>query len=239
MAEDSKIEKTWQSFAAEIHSLFGETVKTILVYGSAATSDYVPGKSDVNFLVVLTDEGMEQIERAQKHASKWIRKNWHPLFLTREYIGRSLDSFPVEFLNMQAAYRLIRGEDVLKNLKIEKKDLRLQCERELKGKLLHLRQGFISSGGKAKHLRKLLLESMSAFIAIFRALLSIKDVPCPETRDEAAVKTGEVYGLNTSLFIMLLSLRTEPKRLKKDQLEKKTMELIREIDRLIKIVDDL
>ena len=38
------------------------------------------------------------------------------------------------------------GRDILKDLKIDLKNLRFQCEQELKGKLLNLRQAYLEAG---------------------------------------------------------------------------------------------
>ena len=40
----------------------------------------------------------------------------------------------MEFLNFKLVHHTLYGEDLLAGLEIDKKDLRLQCERELKGK---------------------------------------------------------------------------------------------------------
>jgi hypothetical protein len=58
-----------------------------------------------------------------------------PLFLTRSDLSSSLDSYPIEFLNMKNRYRLVYGEDVLQKLSFNPLAVRLQIERELKGKL--------------------------------------------------------------------------------------------------------
>ena len=52
-----------------------------------------------------------------------------PLFMDREYIERSLDSFPIEFLEHEGCYAVLYGEDVLADLHIDPPDLRLQIER--------------------------------------------------------------------------------------------------------------
>ena len=62
-----------------------------------------------------------------------------PLFIARGYIQQSLDTFPLEFLNISSSYQLVFGDDILENIEFKAEDVRTQCERELKGKLLHLR----------------------------------------------------------------------------------------------------
>ena len=42
--------------------LFGDDLVSIILYGSAASGDYVPGKSDINFMIVLSDAGIDRID---------------------------------------------------------------------------------------------------------------------------------------------------------------------------------
>jgi len=92
-------------------------------------------------------------------------------FSHKNYIESSLDTFPIEFLNFKTSYRLITGEDVLKDLTFEKKFVRLQCERELKGKLLQLRENFLETEGKKKNIEALIRLSLPTFFSIFQAVL--------------------------------------------------------------------
>ena len=234
----NKPEEIFDSFCREVEHLFGKEVVSIVLFGSAATDEYIPKKSDINFLVVLTPKGMDRIQSAQGIVDRW--KKWGiglPLFLTKEYIQESLDSFPIEFLNMQLAYRVIKGEDVLKNLKIKKADLRLQCERELKGSLLKLRQGFIETGGRAKSLRLLIVQSIVAFSSIFKGLLYLKGKEVPVKKQDALLAGCREFGLDEGLFCVLLSVKKYETKLKKGQLESKIKRYIKEIEKLSEMVD--
>src|SRR4030065_169202 len=60
---------------------------------------------------------------------------------------------------------------VVKDIKIEKDDIRLQCERELKGKLQHLCQGYIKAMGNKMTLTDLFVGSLSGYFPLFRGIL--------------------------------------------------------------------
>ena len=42
---------------------FGDELVSIILYGSAAGQDYRPGKSDINVMIVLTDNGIENLDQ--------------------------------------------------------------------------------------------------------------------------------------------------------------------------------
>jgi len=233
-----KPEEVFDPFCQDVQQIFGKDVVSIILFGSAATDDYIPKKSDINFLVVLTPRGIEDIGAVQKYVARWEKRNISiPLFLTKEYIEASLDSFPVEFLNMQLVYRVLRGEDVLKGLTIKRTDLRLQCERELKGNLLKLRQGFIETGGRVKPLRMLIVRSIVAFASIFKGLLYLKGQEVPKTKQEVLLATCREFKLDEGLFSVLLSVKKYEAKLTKDQLEKNVKRYIQEIQKLSTVVD--
>jgi predicted nucleotidyltransferase len=49
---DAKTEKTIEKFTHEIQRLYGDDLVSLVLYGSAAGTDFVPDRSDLNFLVV-------------------------------------------------------------------------------------------------------------------------------------------------------------------------------------------
>ena len=219
---------------------FGNDLLSIALYGSGATGDYVPKKSDLNFLIALTEEGINTLEKSFKVVSKWRKRNVStPLFLTKSYITSSLDTFPVEFLNMKMNHTLVFGEDVLANLSFEKGDLRVQCERELKAKLLHLRKGYLETSQRAVNMRLLIAHSIPAFIAIFRTLLYLKDIEVPAKRAETVSRVCQEFDLDHGLFLTLLSVRDKGGKSSKGEINWLIHRYISEVRRLSSIVDKM
>ncbi len=228
-----------QPFMTDIQLLFGDHTVSLIVYGSAATEEYVSKKSDINVLVVFDDEGIQNLQPVQKKIVRWQKQVIRPLFLTESYINQSLDSFPIEFLNMQSAYHVVSGKDVLKSLDIVRQDLRLQCERELKGKLLHLRQGFVMTRGHKGALKGLIKESVGAFTAIFHALLYLKGKDIPAAKQDVIQQTCKVFGLDEELFSTLFAIRQDAAKPSQSELERIVASYIQQIDVLSRQVDEM
>lgn len=230
----------FQEITEDYQNAFGDSLVSIILYGSGATGEYVPDKSDLNFLVVLSEEGMETLERSFKVVSKWRkRKVAIPLVLTRHYIASSLDSFPVEFLNMKMNYALVFGEDVLDGLSFEKEHLRIQCERELKAKLLQLRQGYLDASQKVGNMKVLIVRSIPAFIAIFRALLYLKDIKAPTAGAQIVSRICEEFDLDHNAFSTLVRVKDKGEKMPKVEMDALIHRYIKEIDRLSSIVDKM
>ncbi|HDI51997.1 nucleotidyltransferase domain-containing protein [bacterium] len=233
-------EEIFAEFTADLKSIFQDGLLSIILFGSGARGEYVRKKSDINFLVILSEEAIQMIGLAIPLVKKWRKRAVSlPLFLTPLYVKSSLDSFPMEFLEMKTHHRLVFGEDYLAPLEIKSEHLRLQCEREVKGKLLHLRQGYLSSQGKSRILRSLLIQSLPTFATIFSALLSLKGEPIPTKKLDIFLRTAEVFDLDTEVFRIIFQMRYERRKLSKPKLQDLTNKYIEEIRKLSKMVDKL
>jgi predicted nucleotidyltransferase len=233
-------EDIFDEFRGDYTTLFGDDLLAIILHGSGARGEYIPKKSDINFLVVLTDNGIEQLSDAMSLVAKWQKRRIPvPLFLTRVYIESSLDAFPLEFFNIKSAYQVIRGEDVLKDLSIEKEALRLQCERELKAKLLLLRESFLHARGEAHPLRELINQSLPAFISIFKALLYLKGQEIPGKHEPVIPATAENFGLDRELFQRLWDIKRGVGKPGRDELKEIVWDYISEIKGLSRQVDQM
>ncbi len=240
----SKIPKTPQEVFPEIvedlKGIYGEGLQSIILYGSGARGEYVAGKSDINFLVVLDEKAVGDLERAQPLIPKWKKRAVAvPLIMTKTFIGSSIDVYPVEFLNMKRHYQVVHGEDVLKDLVFDGKALRLQCERELKGKLLLLRTGFLDTAGKAEDLRRLMAGSITAFLSVFGALLLVRGREIPKERRDIVPAVAESYGLDPAPFLRCIDMREGKKDLSLGDLKTIFQSYTAEIQKLIKAVDGL
>jgi len=228
----------FQEFSQDMRDVFGEDLISIELFGSGAKGEYIPKKSDINFLVVLTENGIERLSAVMETVKKWHKRRVDvPLFVTREYIESSLDSFPIEFLNMKNYHTLVYGDDVLQDLEIKPEHLRLKCEEQVKGKLLHLREGFLRTGSNKTALKQLLTATVPAFASIFTALLALKQEEIPVKKSEILLKTADVFGLAHSVFADVLGINDKTTTFTKDGLISLTESYIAEIRKLAMIID--
>lgn len=241
MAKSPKDPKEiFQEFIDDYSGLFGDYLISIILYGSAAGKDYRPGKSDINFMIVLSEEGIERLDEAFKIVTKWQkRKVAIPLFLTEIYVDSSMDVFPIEYLNFQRNHLVVYGKDILKDLSFNNEFVRLQCEREIKGKLLLLREAFMETAGKGRALKGVLGQSIQAFLAVFEALLYLKEKEIPKERRGIIKAACDALDMNGALFEKLLDIKEL--QIKPDTAEMKTIfkDYLKEVRKLSKVVDEM
>ena len=220
--------------------VFDRELVSLILYGSAASGSYVRGKSDINLLVVLTVAGMDKLSHALDMIKGWKKRHVAvPLTMTKPFIESSLDSYPIEFLNMKNSHILIFGENVLENLNFQPADLRLQIERELKGKLILLRQGYLEAEGKARQLKQLIGNSFTAFISIFNALLYLKHDAAPRERRETIKELGKIFAIDADIFIQCADVREGKNNLSGEDVIRLFKKYVQEVEKISNIVDAL
>lgn len=225
---------------ADYRGLFGDDLVSIILYGSATGKDYRPGKSDINFMIVLSEEGIERLDLAFDIVKKWRKRSLAiPLFLTEGYVGTSTDTFPIEYLNFQRNYVLVFGKDILKNLTFNPEYIRLQCEREIKKNLLLLREAFMETTGKGRSLKQVIGQSFPAFVAIFKAVLYLKGEDLPKERREILRAAAEAYDIDAGVFERLLDIKEEIIKPGDTEIRDLFKDYLREVRKLSKLVDAL
>jgi len=235
-----KPESIFSQITEDYRNIFGDDLSAIILYGSGASGHYVPGKSDLNFLVVLTDKGMGELEKAMDTVTRGRKSRVAvPLFMTKDYIASSLDAYPIEFLDMKLHHVLVYGKDVLEGLEIHPGHLRLQVERELKGKLLHLRQRFLETEGKEKPVRELIRVSLTAFLSSFKALLYLLGLDIPRERREIIKASAQAVGVDAAVFMKCMAIREGSDKFSRTELMDIYKDYVKEIDQLCRRVDEL
>ncbi|MCE5275493.1 MAG: hypothetical protein LLG43_10175 [Deltaproteobacteria bacterium] len=201
-------------FAEELLSGLSGRIEALALAGSCLTGDYIPGVSDINSVVVLQGIALLELDVLSSTFAHFRRKLVRvPLVVTEEYIRRSLDCFPIEFLDLKLFHKTIYGPDPFSGLAVEASTLRLQCEHDLKGKLIHLRRGYIACAGKPQDLKALLLEAFPGYFPLLRAMLSLvqKNAAPPAGKASVLDEAESAFNLSLAGLRDILALKAEKK----------------------------
>jgi hypothetical protein len=165
-------EKLVRPFLDELAAKFSRRIQSIYLTGSAVTPDFHERSSDVNTLLVLREMPFDFLDEVAQMGRKYGRRRIRaPLLLTLEEIRRSADVFPIEALDLKLVSHLVKGEEVLSDLQVDRAQMRLQCERELRGRVVRLRQEYVRALSGPKLLRRGMVASVSGLIALLRGAL--------------------------------------------------------------------
>ncbi|HEX38247.1 MAG TPA: hypothetical protein ENG70_05260 [Candidatus Cloacimonetes bacterium] len=189
-------------------AIFGDALESVYIYGSATTDDFQEKYSDINVALILKDISIKNLIKA-RDCIKLLRKKHvtAPLFLTKEHIIDSLDSFPIEFLNIKTSNLLLAGEDFFEGITFTDRDIRLQAERELKGKLLLLRAALLENLDKKKILSTVVINSFTALMPVLKGIVFIMKSDIPKNTSDIIRKSEEVCGCDLSSFQTALKIK--------------------------------
>jgi hypothetical protein len=194
----------------KLKDAYGESLVSVVLYGSAAAGDHHERYSDINILCVLTAVTPRELARGQE-IFRWWREQGSPspLLLSESEVASSTDCFPIEFLDIQQQHRLLFGKDLISELNIDRRFYRAQVEHELRAKLLRLRQKTAGMLADTDQLRRLLVDSVSTFCVLFRHALALAGVDAPVRKREVIARAQEHFGINPQSFEKLLAIREE------------------------------
>jgi hypothetical protein len=203
-----KVERFIQDIVARIEN----NLESIAITGSVLTVDFDPERSDINSVIVLKKMDLNAldllIDLGKKHKRDRFRS---PLIMTEDYIHKSLDVFPIEFLDIKLLHATVYGKEIFSTLGLEKASLRLQCERDLKARLVNLRQSYVSSMGVKSILAKLILDSFPGFFPIFRAMLEVIQETPSLKKDHVLNDIEKNFSVNMEVFRKIHLARHEKK----------------------------
>jgi hypothetical protein len=198
-------------FFEEVMQCCPEKVHSVYVTGSAVTPDFRESTSDVNSLIVLNDLHFEFFKflapLGKKFKSKGIAA---PLVMTPSYIQDSLDVFPMEFLELRLIHKTALGPDIVQNLEIDPVLLRLQCEREIKTRLIGLWNGYISSTGETDMIAQLLYRSIKGCMPLFRSIVFLLGKLPPIKKMDVIGAISDNTGIDKDILIKALLLKESP-----------------------------
>lgn len=217
-----------------------DKLHSVHLVGSALTQDYDPKTSDINSVMVLQKMDLKFLELLAPLGKKYGKKGVAaPLIMTPTYIQKSLDVFPIEFLNMKLFHQTVFGEDIFQDVNIENSNLRHQCERELKVKLIGLRQGYISAAGDKNILARGFIDSIAGYMPLFKSIVFLLGKEVPRSNREILSVLEEGSGVPTNVFKLVLNHKRQKTKPSIDQLNTVFEDYYEAIEQLGEIADAL
>ncbi len=229
-----------ESFADKLIAELGENLQSITLVGSSLTGDFRPGQSDINTVLVLRRQTLVSLNAIAALARPMRKKRISPpLLMTESYIEQSRDVFGVEFLDFQITHQTILGDDPFTALTFDKKDVRLQCERELKAMLIRLRQGYIAAAANKKLVRDVLISTTKGLMPLLRAMLWLKDIDRPAKAELTLREAVEQFLINKDSLTTTRKWQHKKVRLSEVELESAFESIYATVEQLALFVDKI
>jgi hypothetical protein len=192
---------TLDELVAQLEKAYGETLRSVVLYGSAVAGEHIAKKSDYNILVVLDKIPLDRLAAVGAVLRSWGEGgNPPPMTFTDSEWKSSADVFPMEYADILERHRVLFGSDPCEGITVSKSDLRLQVEQQALGKLLHLRRGAMAAGIDEKAQVALLEASLSALMVVFRGVSRLHGESPPQDYAELSRNIAAKAGFDAAPF---------------------------------------
>ncbi len=217
----------------DVVKTYGNELEGVLLYGSAVRGEFMPGRSNLNILLVMSSYDLMVLKKYNGIHKRWSKEQVVvPLFLTAADVQSSASVFPLEYQDIHDCHRLLWGQDPFVRLHIDTRHLAMEVLQTLRGNLLRLRQRLVEGRSTEEAITILLSLSITGLLPALRGLQRLLNRP--------VLAHGEplLQDLESHLDVDLTGLR-DAWLLKRGQISPGQKELPRLMDRYIECLTRL
>lgn len=227
-----------EDFIKKLNEIYKDGLVSVVLYGSASSGEFAEKHSNINLMVVLADTTLSSLARARGLVNSARFSSIQPMFFTEDYITSSLDIFPIEFLDIAENHVVLYGKDVVKDLKVDTRNLRFQCEQELKSKLLNVKKQYLLAKNK-NETERLLFKTFTSTLHILRNVLRLKGREAPYLKEEILSQIGKEFGVDTRVFDEILWAKKKSMQLSHKDIDALLAGLVGELESVVAAVDKM
>lgn len=197
-----------QAYAKDVKGAFGDRLEGLLLYGSAVRKEFLPGRSNLNILLLVSDYDAATLALYAPLHKRWSKEQIVvPLFLTDQELRSASALFPLEFLEIQEHHRVLGGRDPFVGFHVDARRLADEVVQGLAGNLVRLRQRFVEGGGTNDSMTILLPLAITSTIPLLRGLQRVMGWPAFSQSDAVIKDVADRLGLDLNSFHDALLLK--------------------------------
>jgi predicted nucleotidyltransferase len=171
-------QKLLKSYVKDVTKGYGNELEGILLYGSAVRGEFLPGRSNLNLMLVMSSYELSVLKKYDPIHQRWGKEQVVvPLFLTAADLQSASLAFPLEYQDIHDWHRLLWGQDPFVGLKIDDRYLAAEVLQTLRGNLLRLRQRLVEGRSTEEAMTILLPLSITALLPVLRGLQRLLSRP--------------------------------------------------------------
>jgi hypothetical protein len=191
--------ETLTALVADLRRIFGERLRSVAAYGIDARHAHGGPLHAIALVERLT---FDDLSACAPLAGTWSRRGLDvPLLLEHDEFTRTLDVFPLEYGDIIARHVMVEGPDPFAAATVPPADLRRAVEQQAKSHLIHLREGYLESGGDPRGVAGLIAASAPAWHALLVNIARLSG----EASDDLAITAERQIGISGSVVRQVLS----------------------------------
>lgn len=175
-----------EALGADLQRIFGNGLHSVCAYGVTSDAD-----AEIRSVALVDRLDFQDLAACVPLARGWAKRGLAvPLLLERDEFTRTLDVFPLEYGEIIATHVVVLGDDPFAGLTVPDADRRRACELQAKSHLIHLREGFLETGGEVRRVAALIGASAEGFR---RLLFHIVSLVAPSAADDHLAEAAEEH----------------------------------------------
>jgi hypothetical protein len=201
-------QKLLQAYVKDVKGRLGDQLEGMLLYGSAIRGEFLPGRSNLNILLLVSSYDSALLKQYGSLHRQWSKEQIVvPLFLTEEELRTSAAVFPLEFLEIQEQHRVLGGRDPFIGFHVKTDQLREAVVQGLTSHLLRLRQRYVEGGGSDDATMILLPLSITSTLPLLRGVQRLLGRPVLSQSDAVIKDIAEQLTLDLQGLLDALLLK--------------------------------
>lgn len=200
--------KHLDDFISNLKKILGDNLVSVLIFGSQAFVEPENLKSNINLMIVVEHLSSDELKQVSKPVLKWVKaKNPVPVIMGKAEWYSSFDVYALEYSDIKEKYSLLFGEDLTKDINVDKHYLRLQCESELKNLFLKYRNHYLLNINSDREMEKLANNVIKTLLVIFRGVIRLHSELVPEASEYVILQAAKFMEFDTELLIKMANVR--------------------------------
>jgi hypothetical protein len=228
----------------ELRGIFGGRMQSFVVYGprpEVGHTDTSHGHGEalaVHTMAVVDALSAEDLRTCSGRMAAWHGQGLAaPLLVATHEFGRSLDAFPFEFGAILSDHVVVSGVSPFEGLSVDAADMRRACEVQARSHLLHLRQGYLETRGRADALAVLIVRSAPACAALMRSVARLDGRTSNNEAGAAARAVERVLQLPAPTMSEIIAL-TNVSEIPSVEAERMFPPYLAAVERLVAYIDN-
>ena len=197
-----RIPEAVRDLERDLRSTFGDRLLSLVAYRPAIET----GRALVPTLAIVDRLTTADLDACSVRVAAWQDAGLAtPLLLTYEEFGRSLDVFPLEFGAILAEHVVVSGPSPFEGLHVDQAHLRHACEVQARSHLLHLREGYMETGGRGDAIADLIARSAEPLAALLKSVARLQGIDVPDIETTAG-EIERALGLSGRTLSIVVAL---------------------------------
>lgn len=219
------------SVVADLQAKLDANLYSCILYGSAVRGSFVVGSSDLNLLIILNHSTPVAHREIAGILQRKVRIE--PFIISRIGMERSFEAFAIKFCSIKRHYRVLYGNDPLRDLVIDEKILLFLTEQALRNLRLRTVRAYIRlSRNRQQYLGYLVRIVPQVFTEIASAL-RVRGIPVEGDFAHRIPLFTDHLGDHAQVLKDLLALKEQKVALRDDELFQVHNQLFTLLDRTI------